>query len=431
MPRNKHLTLDERIDILIMLKAHCSFRHIARQLDKSPNCIAQEVKKHRMSVDKGCLGHRFNNCIHRRQCPETFLCQDRFCPHEFCVDCKKACCTSLCPSYSEEECERLTKAPYVCEGCKDRGHCTLRKWLYYPKQAQNQYETTLTESRSGFSYTPEEIQEINELVSPGLKRGLAPHVVYEQAKNELICSERTIYRLVEANQLEADSFDLPFKVRYRPRRKYKSHKIDTKCRVNRTFQDFMQFLTDNPDTNFVEMDSIIGKPGSACLLSIYLHSCDFLLLFLREKNNAQTVINIFDSLDQLLGRELFQTLFPVILTDNGSEFSNPKAIEFDSKACRRTRVFFCDPGVPNQKAAVEGAHKHVRRVLPKGSSFDGLTQKDINLLVANLNGFKRKKLNNSSPTELFSFLFGQEVLDKLGIPFVAPDALCLTPKLLK
>lgn len=73
----------------------------------------------------------------------------------------------------------------------------------------------------------------------------------------------------------------------------------------------------------------------------------------------------------------------------------------------------------------------MRRVLPKGSSFDGLTQKDINLLVANLNGFKRKKLNNSSPTELFSFLFGQEVLDKLGIPFVDPDALCLTPKLLK
>lgn len=58
MPRNKHLTLDERMDILLMLKAHCSFRHIARQFDKSPNCIAQEVKKHRIAVDKGCLGHR-------------------------------------------------------------------------------------------------------------------------------------------------------------------------------------------------------------------------------------------------------------------------------------------------------------------------------------------------------------------------------------
>ena len=94
-----------------------------------------------------------------------------------------------------------------------------------------------------------------------------------------------------------------------------------------------------------------------------------------------------------MGRELFQKLFPVLLTDNGSEFSNPRAIEFDSHGGQRTRLFYCDPGVPNQKAGVEGAQKHLRRILEKGSSFDHLSQEKLNQVMAHLKGLKRTTLN--------------------------------------
>ena len=54
-----------------------------------------------------------------------------------------------------------------------------------------------------------------------------------------------------------------------------------------------------------------------------------MLAFIREHNDAQSVIYIFNNLQEILGIDKFKELFIVILTDNGSEFSNPKEIESD------------------------------------------------------------------------------------------------------
>ena len=56
----------------------------------------------------------------------------------------------------------------------------------------------------------------------------------------------------------------------------------------------------------------------------------------------------------------------VLLTDRGSEFSDPLAIE---RSClepgkRRCRVFYCDPLAPGQKGACERNHSELRRILP-------------------------------------------------------------------
>lgn len=432
MTRNIHLTLEERVDILQMLKAHCSFRHIARQLDKSPNCIAQEVKKRYTTEQKGGLGKRFNNCVYRHHCPIHFFCHDRYCKKKTCSYCPKVCCSSLCSSYEEEVCEKLKKPPYVCDGCKERPTCTLEKRCYRPFLAQQMYEKTRSVSRSGISYSIEELKEIDRLVSPGLKRGLSPHSIWVDYKNEIPCSERTLYRLIHAKHLSADLFDLPFQLRYRARKKNSPHKIDTHCRKNRTYKDFLMYLEEHPDRTYAEMDSVLGKKGdSKCLLSIYLKSCDVLLLYLRERNTAQSVIDIFNQLYRRLGKELFQDLFGILLTDNGSEFSNPLDIELDDNKVPRTKIFYCDPGCPNQKAAIEGSHKHLRRILPKGSSFETLSQEDVSLIVANINAFKRKKLGNRSPIDLLKFFYGDDILEKLDIPRISQNEICLTPSLLK
>ena len=71
-------------------------------------------------------------------------------------------------------------------------------------------------------------------------------------------------------------------------------------------------------------------------------------------------------------------------TDNGSEFSNPKKIECRDYAVpgyglRRTSIYYCDAGCPYQKGAIE-----VNQVLPKGSSFDNLTQEDVTRMMGDL-----------------------------------------------
>ena len=148
---------------------------------------------------------------------------------------------------------------------------------------------------------------------------------------------------------------------------------------------------ENPDINIVQMDTVEGIKGGKVLLTIHFVNCSFMLAFLRDYNDAQSVIDIFNHIESVIGIDEFKRLFPVILTDNGSEFSNPSEIELNKNVEEaRTKIFYCEPGRPDQKGACEVNHELIRRVLPKGSSFNELVQEDINKLMSHINSYKRK-----------------------------------------
>ncbi len=430
MSKYQHLTLEDRVQIKVKLNAACSLRKIAKDLGKSPTTISQEIQKHRSRVERNAYNSRYNPCIHRTNCPARLLCGKLYCKKGSCASCKEGC-SSRCPHFEEEHCPLLQKAPFVCNSCKQMNRCSLTRYDYIPTVAQQEYTDLLSDARLGRSYSPEEIAFINETVKADLKRGLSPYAIWANHKNELPCSHRTLYRLIQDRALgDVTAFDLPFKIRYRLRKKKKEHKIDTLCRRGRTYQDYLTFMGDDP-WPVVEMDSVIGTIGGRVLLSLYFQESSMLLLFLRERNTAQSVINIFDQFDKLLGRATFQKLFPLLITDNGSEFSNPVKIEFDDEGQRRTRLYYCDPGTPNQKPGVEGAHKHLRRILPRGTSFNDLSQEDINLVMGHINGFPRKRLNDRTPLQSFSATFGKDILELLKVPAIDPSHVILRPSLLQ
>ena len=151
----------------------------------------------------------------------------------------------------------------------------------------------------------------------------------------------------------------------------------------------MRFIADNPDVPVVQMDSVIGNKSGKVLLTMFSQNTNLLLAFLRDHNTARSVLDVFNDLYAMFGRETYCRLFPVILTDRGSEFSNPVPIEQDENGELRSLVFYCNPSAPYQKGGIEVAHELVRRVLPKGKSFDDLQQgcrQDLDLLT------KAKKL---------------------------------------
>ena len=124
-------------------------------------------------------------------------------------------------------------------------------------------------------------------------------------------------------------------------------------------------------------------------------------------------------------------MFPVVLTDNGSEFSNPAALEASQSGdARRTRVFYCDPNSSWQKPHVENNHLNLRKIFPKGKSMDGYTQEDVNLAISNINSMARESLNDIPAIALFETLYGKGILEKLGVRPVAAKDVQLTPKLL-
>ena len=94
-------------------------------------------------------------------------------------------------------------------------------------------------------------------------------------------------------------------------------------------------------------------------------------------------------------------------------------------------IYYCDAGCPYQKGAIEVNHELIRRILPKGTSFDNLTQKDVVRMMDHINSYKRKKLNDRSNYETFSFYYGEEVLKLLGCTPVAAEDILLKPTLLK
>jgi IS30 family transposase len=122
--------------------------------------------------------------------------------------------------------------------------------------------------------------------------------------------------------------------------------VDKGCRIGRNYEAFQTFIEKNPDTPIVQMDSVIGTKGGKCLLTVHFVETSLMLAFLRDSNTSQSVIDVYSDLYQRLGRELFRKLFPVILTDNGSEFSNPKAIVYgpEKNGLLRTQIYYCDAG---------------------------------------------------------------------------------------
>ena len=180
------------------------------------------------------------------------------------------------------------------------------------------------------------------------------------------------------------------------------------------------------------MDTVESVKGGKVLLTIHFVNCSFMLAFIREHNDAQSVIDIFNSIEEKINIETFKKLFPIILTDNGSEFSNPTEIEFNMKTGeKRTQIFYCEPRRPEQKGSCEVNHEMIRRILPKGKTFDNLNQEDINKMMSHINSYKRKKLNNCSPLQLFSIMYGNNIANHFGITEIDSNNINLSENLLK
>ena len=429
MAKNAHLTLDDRSTIEVSLREGDSFTDIGRELGKDPSTIAKEIKNHIQYSRSGS----YNPCAKRANCSLIGqACKPCKNPHHgICRRCSFRNCFEHCPDFVELTCRKLNKPPYVCNGCDTRHRCKLERHLYVAKAAQQEYESQRSESRQGIAITPTELKRIDAIISPLVKQGQSIHMICVNNGDDIMLDEKTIYNYIDAGLLSVDNIDLPRKVRYRVRSHKKPVRVDKQCHIGRTYEDFEVFLSANPDTAVVEMDSVEGRKGGKVLLTIYFRDSSLMLAFIRDANTAKSVKCIFNDLYEKLGHDVFTQLFPVILTDRGSEFTDPLAIEFNDNNERRTRIFYCDPQRSNQKGGCEVTHEMIRRILPKGTSFDNLCQDDIYLMMSHINSYNRKKLNNQSSHQLFSFLHGENVLDTLNIKLIPANEINLTPLLLK
>lgn len=425
----KHLSLDDRKYIERSLEQGLSFKEIAKYLCKDPTTISKEIRSHRLSdwYHKGTFYNAHNFCIHRYRCRKTNVCRKIILCDVKCASCPT--CNQTCPDFVKERCDRLDKAPYVCNGCpKAINHCTIaHKYRYDAKFADRKYRELLTDSRSGISMTKHELRHKDMVISPLISQGQSPYQIVTNHP-ELGISVRTLYTYLDDGLFTARNIDLKRKVKFKPRKCHNTQIKDRTVFRGRMYTDFQALSPDH----WTEMDTVHSSNASKkVLLTFFLKREKLFLAFLMNRCTKGAVRAVFDRLEKKLGTYDFLCLFHILLTDRGSEFGDPAALEAGINGMERTSIYYCDPMRSGQKGGVENAHTMLRMVLPKGTSFEFLTQWDVNLIVNHINSTPRESLSGKTPYAAALEAYGEDVLKTLQLRPVDPDEVNLTPKLIK
>lgn len=386
--KSKHLTLDNRLEIQGGLDHGMTFKAIGRRIGKDQTTVSKEVKKHMEAQPTAVKGVDEKGNVLR---------------------------TTPCPT--------LLKAPFVCNPCTKRyARCCFEKRFYRAKNAQKAYERMLSESREGVPLNKESFYEMDQIISEGVRRG--QHLYHIMQTNNFSASKSTVYRHLHRGYLSVSAIDFPRVVKFKPRKQKPEGYVPARVKIGRTHNDFLTYTEENEITTWVEMDTVIGRIGGKTILTLDFTLCNFMIGILLENNSSAQVTEKIRLLKSTLaaGGVRFGEVFPLILTDNGGEFSNVAAVENDLDGIKETALFFCDPYQSSQKPRVEKNHTLFRDIVPKGESFDCFSQDAINLIFSHINSVKRKSLNGKTPYEMFSFAFGEELAQLLGIfPINAND----------
>ena len=388
--RCKHLTEEDRREIQECLYHGMTFKQIARRIGKDQTTVSKEVKKH---------------AVMREARDEKFKGAPR--------------------------CELLLKAPYVCNGCKRRNHCQRERYFYDARVAQTVYKELLTSAREGIVLNKEEFYEEDRLLTDAIQKG--QHLYHAVQSTGVNMSLTSAYRYAKKGYMSFSVLDLPRAVKFKPRRINHEPRLPAKTRQEHSYEKFLEFCEAEDVSSWVEMDTVIGRPGGKVLMTFIFTCCNFMFAILLDDKTTASVSTAIQALKDTLGRAGFSfgEIMPVILTDNGPEFNNIAAFENDLEGHPESHLFFCDAYHSSEKPRVEKNHTLLRDILPQGSFFDELTQDDVNLVLSHVNGVLRKGLHGKSAFQVFSSLFSERLAELLGIVFISPADVIQSPVLLK
>ena len=405
-----HLTLEERRIILTGITNGSTKTAIAQTIGKDKSTVGKEIKLHRTLTHKckmplECSNYR--GCVFGRQC------------------------TSECPEYKPFRCSRRDRSPGACNGCSNWSYCRFDKYQYCPEDAQMDYRTTLVDSRQGVNLTVQEAKEMAATIGP------LDHP-------ELGISEKTLYNYIEGDVFHEIAgisvMDLRRQVsRKISKKKSKGYKKreDRKYLQGRTYKDYRQYISDNPDVFVTQMDTVYNDETNGPFIQTFKFvNAGVLFAIYQESKTALSMKHGVDLLESILGKELFCKYVHVLLTDRGPEFSAADAMETDTDGSRRTRVFYCDPMQSGQKGTLENKHIELRYILPKGTDLRNLglvDQSSLNLVISHVDSAPVEKLGGKSPLDVADFMYHElfEKLTAFGLKNIEKDKVILKPYLLK
>ena len=275
---------------------------------------------------------------------------------------------------------------------------------------------------------------------------MSPEVALSSVQSVVGISLSTLYRMIDASVLTARNCDLPEKVGRRKRRPRKNpvnkdvYAVLKEEKKGRYYQDCLDYISSH-NVFTVQMDCVEGrKTEPEAILSLHWVDSHMQLYFLLPLHDAVNVVETLDIIEEHIGLDMFRECLPLILTDNGEEFSDIAGMERSNTVLgeQRTKVFFCEPSRSDQKAECECNHKLLRRIIPKRTSYDdprnmsirGFKQYHMTLVTNHINSYARPDMNYLRPYDLARGILPEEFFDNLGLETIPITDIILKPSLI-
>lgn len=210
-------------------------------------------------------------------------------------------------------------------------------------------------------------------------------------KHNQAISHVTIYKYIYINRLNEGNLYQQLRHRGKRRTKYglgRKHRIPGRVSI-----EYRPGIVDEKERfGDFEIDTIIGKGRQGAIVTIVERKSMYLKLSIPCSKRSKLVAN---EIIRLLGP--YKKRVHTITTDNGLEFAQHQSIAKKLKC----DYYFCHPYSSWERGLNENINGLIRQYIPKGSSFEHLTNKEIKHIEDRLNHRPRKSLGWKTPYEVF------------------------------
>lgn len=262
---------------------------------------------------------------------------------------------------------------------------------YYAVKAH--FERTKS-NRLGYSKI-DKIVGLAEYIREKLAEKWSPEVIagrWKKENNGSNISHESIYTWIY-NQPDDLYLSLPCQKKKRGLRPQRSK---TNIPNRRSIHERPESINNRSEVGHYEGDLMFQQGNrSQNILSVVERKSRMIILKKNQSKHSDVVMKSFKDIQ-------FNSKYPInsVTFDNGSEFANHSELGINT--------YFCDPGSPWQKGAVENVNKIVREYIDYRIDAASVTQQMLDSIANSINNKPRKILEFLTPNEVIANLYRQK-----------------------
>lgn len=263
---------------------------------------------------------------------------------------------------------------------------------YRPKQAHEKALNRRQTSFKAFKWTV----ELEEKIENYLKKKWSPEQISAWLKKQegIIISHQRIYQHVGLDRVAGGDLYKHLRQGNKKRRK-KYGKLSSKrgqIQNRVSIKERPAKVENRKELGHWEGDTIIGKNHKRAMITLVERKTGFSIIEKVESKNSELVAKRI-----IATMRKYKHKVKSITFDNGLEFAGHEYIAKKLKC----KIYFAEPYSSYQRGTNENTNGLIRQYFPKGSDFLLFSDNDVKNVMNCLNNRPRKRLEFSTPSELF------------------------------